>query len=593
LLSELKVKDLGIIDDMDWKLDAGFNVITGETGAGKSLIIDAIELLLTGSAGEDVIRTGASSARIEGVFTIDGGLRYAALRSFLIDRGLSFDEDTLIICCEIRKGKGVSVRINDHITTKGLLRQVGQLLVDIHGQSQHLSLLDKKYHLDFLDAFAHTITLRTEFAAGVSRLQEISAHIKSLAEQEQDRLRQEDFLKYQIEEIRNARLISGEDGELEKERHLISMSEKIKEYSSQVYQSLDGRDFGGDANSAVPCLIQAQQSLRKLVEMDPSLKPQLEMLEKTVIDLEESARDIRAYGERQGGDPRRMEEIESRWELLKNLKRKYGQSVADILEYLSKAEKELSGLSSSDNQLEQLKQEHVKLKKEIGLLALELSSLRCQAAAGLDGEVYRELNELEMTDMQFQVAIERNTSPDGLSDGSGQTFAYTSDGIDDVQFMVSTNPGEPLKPLARIASTGEISRFTLALKGALSGADNIPVLVFDEIDIGVGGRSGDVLGRKLWSLAQTHQVICVTHLPQIAAYAGSHFGVNKRNIDQRTASTLTQLQDNRRIEELALMLSGPGHTDTALKNAEELLKKANVWKGSSSQNNIQPTQLSF
>jgi DNA repair protein RecN (Recombination protein N) len=593
LLTELKVKDLGIIEDMDWKLDGGLNVITGETGAGKSLIIDAIELLLTGSAGEDVIRTGSSEARIEGVFLLSSDPCYAVLKNYLTEKGLPNDDDVLVISCEIRKGKTSLVRINEHTITKSVLRQIGQLLIDIHGQSQHLSLLDRKCHLDFLDAFAHTQEMRAGFAVGVFRFQEIEAKLNSLAEQEKDRLRQEDFLKFQIEEIRNAKLSPGEDVELEEERRLTSLSEKLKIYAQQVTQALDDREFGHDSSSAVVRLNQAVQSLRKLAELDSSLKPQLDVIEKSVYDLEESSRDIRSYWERIGSDPRRLEEIESRWELLKNLKRKYGRSVEEILTYLEKAETELAVISKSGEQKLQLKQERDKLKKEISILGVKLSAQRLQAAGFLKDEVVKELGDLDMGQMQFEVSVRQTVSPEGLTGEKGKTFAFTADGIDNVEFMVSTNPGEPLKPLANIASTGEVSRFTLALKGALSGADNIPVLVFDEIDIGVGGRSGDILGRKLWRLAQTHQVICVTHLPQIAAYADSHFCVTKKSTGHRTASTLAYLKGERRLAELALMLSGPSHSITALKNAGELQQKADDWKKPAARTPMKPAKPSF
>ena len=593
MLTELRVKDLGIIEDMDWKTDVGFNVITGETGAGKSLIIDAIELLLIGSSGDDVIRNGANQARIEGVFTLSNDSRYKILKSFLGDKGLACDEDVLIICCDIRKGKPVLIRINDHIVNKSVLRQAGQLLIDIHGQSQHLSLLDKKNHLYFLDAFAHTQEMRAAFAAGVSRLQEIEATLNSLIEEEKDRIRREDFLKYQVKEIKDAKLSSGEDVELEEERRLILMSEKLKEYAQQVCQSLDDREFPRDSSSAVSSLNQATQILRKLVEIDSSLKPHLELLEKTIYDLEESARDIREYRDRQDSDPRRLEEIESRWELLKNLKRKYGPNVEAILAYLEKAENDLAAINQSGEQQAQLISERDKLKKEMSFLGRKLSAMRSQAAIKLGKEVAKELGELEMGQMQFAVSVSQTVSPGGLTGENGEAFAFNIDGIDNVELMVSTNPGEPLKPLAKIASTGEISRFTLALKGALSEVDNIPVLVFDEIDIGVGGRSGDIIGRKLRHLAQTHQVICVTHLPQIAAYADSHYCVTKSSVGQRTTSTLTYLEGERRVVEIALMLAGPGHSATVLKNAEELLKKADDWKQSLAKVYSSPAQLSF
>ncbi len=593
MLTELKVKNMGIIEDMDWKLDAGFNVITGETGAGKSLIIDAIELLLTGSAGEDVIRTGATEAKIEGVFTLEPAARYLSLKHFLSDKGFSSDEDILIISCEIRKDKMSLIRINGHTATKSVLRQAGQLLIDIHGQSQHLSLLDKKYHLEFLDSFAHTLEMRSAFTLGVTRLQKIDADLNLLAQQEKDRLSRQDFLCFQIEEIRNAKLSPGEDLELEEERRLISNSEKLKEYARQVHQNLDDREFSHDSSSAVFRLNQAAQALRKLVELDPSIKPQLDLLEKSVYDLEELAREMGSYVDKQDSDPRRLEEIEVRWELLRNLKRKYGHSVEDILSFLEKAEKDLASINQSGEQQIQLIQERDKLRKELGFLAFDLSTQRSQAAARLADNVLKELGEMDMGQMQFEVSVSRISSLEGLPGRNGQSYSFNAEGIDNVEFMVSTNPGEPLKPLAKIASTGEISRFTLALKGALSGADNIPVLVFDEIDIGVGGRSGDILGRKLRRLALTHQVICVTHLPQIAAFADSHFCVSKQVVEQHTISSLIYLKGEQRLEELALMLAGPGHSATALKNAAELLKKAEDWKKSSAQNASGPAQLSF
>jgi DNA repair protein RecN (Recombination protein N) len=288
-----------------------------------------------------------------------------------------------------------------------------------------------------------------------------------------------------------------------------------------------------------------------------------------------------------------LEEIESRWELLRNLKRKYGRSVEEILAYLDKSEKDLDVISHSEEQQAQLIRERDKLRINLGLLAAKLSAQRSQSACLLANNVLKELSEIEMGQMQFEVSVSQTPSPDGLPGPQGESYAFSADGIDNVEFMVSTNPGEPLKPLAKIASTGEVSRFTLALKGALSGADNIPVLVFDEIDIGVGGRSGDILGRKLYRLALTHQVICITHLPQIAAYADSHYCVSKQVVKQHTSSTLTLLKGSRRLTELALMLAGPDPSATTLKNAAELMKKADDWKRVSTQMTSDPKQLNF
>jgi DNA repair protein RecN (Recombination protein N) len=577
LLLELRVKDLGVIEDIDWRLDGGFNVVTGETGAGKSLVIDAVELLLIGAADQGIIRHGAGEASIEGVFMLSEEPRLAALKSFLADKGLS-SEETLIINYEIKRQKTGLVRINGHTVTKTILRQVGQMLIDIHGQSEHLSLLDKKNHLEFLDAYAHCADLKKRFNALVSRLREIEAEIQSLAENQKDAARQEEFLKYQINEINKARLREGEDEELEKERHIISFSEKLKEYSGQVYQAIYESSTSHYADSALARLNEALQSLKKLVELDPSLNAHQDFLEKTIYGLEEAAHDVRAYGDKLENDPGKLEEIESRLELIRNLKRKYGKTISEIQAYQEKAAKDLAAISTSSEKQAQLDQERLNLKNEMGKLGGELSQARSRAAGSLAADVKKELQELEMGQIQFTVAVSQIPSPEGIPGPDGHLYNFSGDGIDNVEFVVATNPGEPLKPLAKIASTGEISRFTLALKGALAEADSIPVLIFDEIDIGVGGRSGDIIGKKLWALSRHHQVICVTHLPQIAVYADAHFGVHKEVRQARAFSTLENLDADLRLQELALMLAGTDYTETALKNVSELLQKAALWK---------------
>jgi DNA repair protein RecN (Recombination protein N) len=580
LLLELRVKDFGIIEDIEWKLDRGLNVITGETGAGKSLIIDAVELLLIGTASEDVIRHGADEAWIEGGFALPDSKRSSSLKAFLCEKGLASEEGALIINCEVRKQRPGVVRINGHSVTKSLLRQMGALLVDIHGQSQHLSLLDPAYHLDFLDAYAHTFELRNNFSAGLRQFREAISELQLLEKAEKDHSRQEELLQYEIDEIEKARLEEGEDEGLEKERLLISQSEKLKEYAGQIYAAIAEGGASPYSSSALFKLNQARQALKKLAAMDPSLSQHLDLLEKSIYGMEELARDIHLYADKLHYDPKHMEEIESRLELLRHLKRKYGKTIPDILAYLEKAQGELSSLGYSSERRLQLEQESADLKKRLGQLASELSQKRTRAASQLMADVKKELRDLDMSQMRFAVAITQTPSPEGISGPEGTLCSFGDGGIDSVEFMASTNPGEPLKPLARIASTGEISRFTLALKGTLSEADDIPVLIFDEIDIGVGGRSGEIIGKKLWNLARSHQVICVTHLPQIAAYADAHYCVQKRVSGPRATSTLANLTGDLRLQELATMLAGPNYSATALKNAFELLQKAEAWKNS-------------
>lgn len=578
MLLELRVKELGIIEDIHWSLSPGLNVITGETGAGKSLVIDAVEALLAGKVDEEVIRHGANEARIEGVFALPQDESISQLEKLLAEKGLETDEKTLVINCELRRQGRSIVRVNGHAVPKVLLQQIGHFLVDIHGQSEHLSLLDRKYHLDFLDSYAHTLNLRHSFSAKAIELYKAEQELKVLAEEEKDLARREEFLRFQLDEIKRAKLREGEEEELGREQNVLSSCEKLKAFSYEAYQALYGEDASSPSASALDKLNEAIRMVKKLVDVDPALKQELDFLEETLYRLEEVARDIRSYSDRLEYDPKRLEEIESRLELIRNLKRKYGQTIAEVLHYLRRVEGELEGLSHSSQRRAELEEMCSSLKEEMGRIGFELSGERSQAARKLVTEVRKELKDLNMSQVEFEVDINQVQSQEGIFSPNGETYAFNNEGVDTVEFIASTNPGEPLKPLTKIASTGELSRFMLALKGAFSQADSIPVFVFDEIDIGVGGRSGEIIGKKLWLLAQNRQVICVTHLPQIAAFADAHYSVHKEVSGARTLSMLETFQGETRIEELATMLAGPQYTETSLDNARELMQKAEIWK---------------
>jgi DNA repair protein RecN (Recombination protein N) len=562
LLLELSVKNLGIIESIDWSLGRGLNVITGETGAGKSLIIDAVETLLEGKVGEEVIRHGSNEAQIEGIFALPESEHLKQLRELLDENGLKSDEDNLVISCESKRhGRGI-VRVNGHATTRTILRQIGRLLIDIHGQSEHLSLLDTKYHLDFLDAYGHTLELRGSFTEKVAELHKLEQELKVLVDAEKDAARRQEFLRFQLDEIRKAELRPGEEEELEKERTLLSSAEKLKAMSYEAYQALGREDASRGSAPALDKLNEALAVMKKLVELDPTLSQQLTSLEEAVYRVEEAAREISAYSGRLEQNPERLEEVESRFEVIKGLKRKYGQTIADILSHLEKTEKELEGISRSSERQAELQQIRAELKTEMGRLASELSAARSAAAEKLVAEV----------------SLTREEAEDGIPLPNGKTYAFNSEGVDVVEFMASTNPGEPVKPITKIASTGEISRFTLALKCALSEVDSIPILIFDEIDIGVGGRSGEIIGKKLWTLAQNRQVICVTHLPQIAAYADAHYNVHKEESGERTVSLLQPLEGEERTKEIAVMLAGPQYTEVSLTDARAVMHRAQTWK---------------
>jgi DNA repair protein RecN (Recombination protein N) len=578
VLSELTVRGFGIIEEIAWRPAEGLNVITGETGAGKSLVVDAVEALLSGQVQEEDIRHGSDEALIEGVFRITQNEGEGQLRSRLSEKGLEADEDALLITCNFRRQGRSSPRVNRQAVSRALLRDISASLVDIHGQSGHLSLLNKDQHLEFLDAYAHTRELRRSFSAMASELSQAEREVQALSRTEQDMSRQIELLNFQIDEIRRAELQPGEEEELERELALLTSAEKLKAASYEVYRIIYGDENMLTSSSAVDRINEALPVFKQIIETDPSLKSRLNSLEEMVHGLEELSREVRSYGESLNYDPQRLEEVQVRLELIRSLKRKYGGSVDGVLNYLAKAEVELEGLNYSGERQAQLEEKIGRLKAEMGTLAYRLSEERSQAAGRLVAAVKKELADLAMSQVDFDVSAVRELSTDGIPFPDGKLYRFDPTGADIVEFMASTNPGEPLKPLARIASTGEISRFLLALKSALAEADTIPVLIFDEIDIGVGGRSGEVIGRKLWNLSRNHQVICVTHLPQIAAFADAHYNVSKQSIGGRTASTIKTLQGESRLNELAVMVGGTGYTASSLNTARELIHGAETWK---------------
>jgi DNA repair protein RecN (Recombination protein N) len=580
VLDELTVKGFGIIEGIDWRPAEGLNVITGETGAGKSLVIDAVEALLSGQAGEEDIRHGSDEARIEGCFGLADNEKEAPLRELLTEKGLMADDDAVLLTCDFRRQGRTTPRINRQAVARSLLRDIGAVLVDIHGQSQHLSLLRKEQHREFLDAYAHTLDLRHDFSVKAAELHQTEREIQALSRSEQELTRQTDLLNFQIDEIRRAKLGEGEEAALERELNLLTSAEKLKASAYEIYRTVYGDESSLESSSALDKVNDAVTSMRQIAETDPSMKSKLGYLEEVVHGLEELAREVRTYGDNLNFDPLRLEEVQARLELIRGLKRKYGGSVEAVLSYLTKAEAELEGMTSSGERREKLQLEKEQLKKEMGNMAERLSRERGKAAKKLASVVKKELAELNMGRVDFDIAITQETSPEGIPFPDGKLYKYSASGVDDIIFMASTNPGEPLKPLDKIASTGEISRFLLAMKSALAGADTIPVLIFDEIDIGIGGRSGEVIGKKLWKLARHHQVICVTHLPQIAAFADAQYRVSKQATGERTISTIEPVRDEARLKELAVMIAGARYTPAAIAAAKELIEKAEGWKKS-------------
>jgi DNA repair protein RecN (Recombination protein N) len=581
VLDELTVKGFGIIEEINWKPAEGLNVITGETGAGKSLVVDAVEALLSGQAHEEDIRHGSDEAQVEGIFRAVDKEENRPMRELLAEKGLAAGDDTILLTCDFRRQGRTTPRVNRQAVSRALLRDIGAALVDIHGQSEHLSLLNKSHHLDYLDAYAHTLERRHAFSAKALELHQVEREIQALSRDERELSRHMELLNFQIDEIKRAELQEGEEESLGKELILLTSAEKLKTASYEIYRIIYGDDSALASSSVVDKANEALPLIKQMVETDPSLQTKMGYLEEMIHGLEELAREVHSYGDNLSFEPQRLEEVQDRLELIRSLKRKYGGSAGEVLNYLAKAERELEGLTNSGERREQLEAKRGQLKKEMGALASRLSQERTRAAQKLAGVVKKELGELSMARVDFAVSVTQELSPEGIPfpDGPpGAGYRFGSSGVDDVVFMASTNPGEPAKALDKIASTGEISRFMLALKSALAEADTIPVLIFDEIDIGIGGRSGEVIGRKLWKLSRHHQVICVTHLPQIAAFADAQYRVSKQSTGGRTVSTIEALKGEARFKELAVMIGGPRYTANALNAARELIERAETWK---------------
>ena len=609
MLRLFSVTNFATIEQLEIELAPGFSVLTGETGAGKSIIVDALSLLLGGRADGGMVRSGARQSRVEGIFLLGGDLSQrieAALNEYEIDAG----EEEIILAREVNLDGRNTCRVNGRIVPLRLLNTLAQHLVDIHGQNQHLSLLRVREQMDILDQYGGLWPLRTEVAELARRLTEARRELDRLRRDEQELAQRVDFLRYQEGEISAANLRPAEDDGLTLERDRVANAERIIALSDHAYRALyDGFDR---QESVVDLLGQVSKDLSQLEQLDPSLRQNLESLDTLIHQVDELARALRNYRDGIEYSPERLHELEERLNLINGLKRKYGGSIGEILAYGERAAEELETLDRSEERAEELKSQETGLRSQAGRLAGQLSEARQHAATRLAGAIQAEVAGLALGHAEILVDIRQSDSEDGVPVGSGdgtvdrtadgvpdatpsstasatdslgvesiggesvRRLSFNGTGVDSVEFLISLNPGEPPRPLARIASGGEASRLMLAIKTILSTADQVPILVFDEIDAGVGGRVGSVLGQKLWGLSQSHQVLCVTHLPQIAVYADHHAKVTKMASHDRTVTSVEVLDAGTRVTELSQMLgSESGATRT---NALEMLQQARIWK---------------
>ena len=568
MLVELSIRNFAIIEFLRLQFGPGFTVFTGETGAGKSIIIDAVGLLLGGRASSDVVRAGCESAQVEGVF-VPPPETWRTLRPLLEELGLiEEDSEELILTREVSRARRNICRVNGRAVTLGTLQQIGRHLVDIHGQGEHLSLLQVRHHVDFLDRFAGLMPQRQAFGELVRQLRKVRAQLQALRQDERELARRMDLLRYQIAEIRAAKLQPGEEEELRRQRMLLANAERRMELASELYALLVE---GEEGSSASDLLGLAVESLEALAKLDEALASEHQALEEIFYNLEELGRTIRNYREEIEYNPEQLSEVEERLELIQGLKRKYGDSIEEVLAFAERAEEELEGITHSEERIEELQAEEKRLQEELAKLGEALHNARKEAAERLAQAIEAELAELHMERARFAVDIRWQEDSQGV-EIAGRRYAFTTSGFDRVEFLIAPNPGEEPKPLAKIASGGEASRLMLAMKTVLSASDPVPTLIFDEIDTGIGGRTGSVVGHKLWQLAKEHQVFCVTHLPQIACYGQQHIRVAKEVVGGRTISNAQVLSPEERLRELAAMLGGVV-TDASLQSAEELLQR--------------------
>jgi DNA repair protein RecN (Recombination protein N) len=578
MLLELSIKDFAIIDSLHLRLNRYFNVFTGETGAGKSIIIDAVNALLGGKIGAEFVRAGAERASVEGIFDIkplpplqqgwqpyetaleqhsgngatnllemlaqaeehsrqvtadadsaDAGI---ALATLLQEYDILPEDNQLILARDIFRSGRTVARINGRAVALNVLQTVASWLVDIHGQSEHMSLLRPDQHVNFLDRYADLVQQRTQLAEKVTNWRTARKQLQDLQQNERDVARRSEFLRFEIEEIEKADLQVGEVEELENERKVLSNAERLRELCALVHGAISGGEAASDDfQPALDQLRPALRSLNELVRLDKNLQEEEDALAEAIYRLEEVSTSISSYQSDIEDDPQRLGDIEERLDLITRLKRKYGNTIEEILQRVVEGRAELDKLVNRDELIEQLQQQDRQLRRDIGKLAQEISKQRQAASLTLSSAMEEQLNDLNMKKARFSVEILQTVDPNGvpvhISDEQEQFYTCDATGIDQVQFLIAPNPGEPFKPLTKIASGGETSRLMLALKSILSSADATPTLIFDEIDSGISGRSGQVVGEKLWQLTGAHQVLCVTHLPQIAAFADTHYNVTK------------------------------------------------------------------
>lgn len=553
MLSEISIKNFAIIESLSISLEKGLTVLSGETGAGKSIIIDAIHLLAGGRGSSEFVRHGEDKAEIEGLFLIDSPLHpcYVKTKEF----GIEIEDGMIVLRRDIsRSGKSVC-RINGKLVTIATLREVGSTLVDIHGQHEHQELMDESKHLFLLDQFGieKVAPALEEYQNLYLSYEKTLKKLKHLNENEQQMAHRLDLISFQLEEIRNAHLKLKEDEELLEEKSKLSNYEKIYEALTLSYSGLQGDQKGLDWIGLVMNHLEDAQAL------DTNYKELFESVSNSFYLLEDVTSTLRNELDMLEFNPERLNEIEDRLNEINSLKRKYGKTIEEILEYSAKIDEEIETLQNKETHIEKLQKELSSLKKDLSIEAKELSNIRQKFAAKLTNLIHKELKELYMEKTVFEVMFKSDFN------------SFSPSGSDKVEFYLSTNPGEPLKPMSKVASGGELSRIMLAMKSIFSKHQGVTSIIFDEVDTGVSGRVAQAIAEKIYNVSIDSQVLCISHLPQVAAMADTHLYISKTSRDGRTKTSVTSLDDESKIREIGRMISGVEITDLTKEHAKELL----------------------
>jgi len=574
MLLNLCIKNFALIDSVSIAFGPGLNVLTGETGAGKSIIIDAISLVIGERASADFIRTGQQNASVEAVFEYEDNDLDEILREY----GVEPEDNMLIISREINsQGRSIS-RLNGKLVPASAVKRVGKLLIDIHGQHEHQSLLDSKNHMRILDSLGYENISKSkeEFCRLYKEYRDVRNRILELEKKYQDFCKEQDRLRYELDELEKAQLKVDEDTALLEDKKVLENAEKIYSALDFSYNIL----YEGFENlSVIDGLSKVIDSLEKIVSIYAPVNDMNESLKNILYELEDISYSLRNLRDSIDFDMGRLDVINKRLEFLDRIKSKYNKSIPELLDYKSQIAAELDLAFNVNEEIEELKIKQDKIESELGRSAFELHTQRQNTAKQLEESISNELKDLGMNNVKFKVDIRVQKDPNGIY-FDDEKVSVTENGIDEVEFLISTNPGEPLKPLARIISGGESSRIMLALKSIMAKVDNISCLIFDEIDAGIGGRTAQAVGEKLSKLAREHQILCVTHSPQIASIGDSHYLIKKENINEHTLTRVFRIEGQDRINELARMLGGAQITQNTITHAQEMLNMAKKIKQS-------------